>query len=213
MLNFFSTRDGIQSNVQKMKAHYKSPVFAQILRPRFLFCVALAALVYAVAQPLYAAENPTPYEKWTKSWAERPATSAALGGVELKAIVSLITGEASPEAVAGMTPVDRLKLAYKIKVAATEVAASGKYRSYFVSNTDSKTEGSRQFSDEDRQKLDQLLAQLPDDHAQLPPAGRRVVVQTRENGAWHVRVYDGNQLPAEVKSLLDLLANPYLPQL
>jgi hypothetical protein len=50
---------------------------------------------------------------------------------------------------------------------------------------------------------------LPDDQGQLPPAGKRVVVQVWENGAWRVRVYDGNHLPSELKSLLDLLANPY----
>ena len=39
-------------------------------------------------------------------------------------------------------------------------------------------------------------------------AGRRVVVQTLADGQWRVRVFDGNNLPLELKAVLELLANP-----
>jgi hypothetical protein len=58
-------------------------------------------------------------------------------------------------------------------------------------------------------QLRQLLDQLPEDNLQLPPPGRRIVVQVLENGQWHVRVYDGNKVPPEVKAILGLLANPF----
>lgn len=196
-----------------MKTPNESPVSMRNRGVRFLRCAVFAALILVVPARLTAGDGATAYDSWTKSWAERPATSPALGGAELKAIITIITGELNPDSVAGMTPVDRLKLSYRIKVAATEVTGGGKYRSYFVSNTDSLTAVPQELSAEKMQKLETLLAGLPDDHAQLPPAGRRVVVQTRDNGAWRVRVYDGHQLPAEIQAVMDLLANPYASQL
>jgi len=179
----------------------------------FLRAGLAAALFLAAANHSWATDASTYYASWIKPWAERPTTSAALGGTELKAVVSIVTGEADANKVADMTPAERLNLAYHIKVATTEIATNGASHDYFVSNTSTKNIAPRQLSPEDLQKLNSLLAQLPDDHAQLPLAGRRVVVQTLENGQWRVRVYDGNKLPAEVKSLLDQLANPYAAML
>lgn len=174
----------------------------------------LAALVFlAAANHSWAADAATYYASWIKPWAERPTTSAALGGTELRAVVSIVTGEADANKVADMTPAERLNLAYHIKVATTEIATNGASHDYFVSNTSTKSTAPRQLSPEELQKISDLLTQLPDDNAQLPLAGRRVVVQTLENGQWHVRVYDGKTLPVEVKSLLDQLSNPYVAML
>jgi len=169
---------------------------------------ALAAILFFSAISLHGTDVPTAYDAWIKPWTNRPAASPALGAAGLKAIVSIVTGEADYAAVTNMTPVERLRASYEIKVAATEVATNGTYRSYFVSNTDALTTHTREFSPEEYQKLNEALARVPEDHAQLPPAGRRVVVQIWDNNQWQVRVYDGNKLPPEVKAVLDLLNNP-----
>lgn len=171
------------------------------------------ALAFGLALGLSSAiavDSPSFYASWVKPWTARPATSEALGGAELKCIVSLITGEADPNIIAGMTPPERLAYAYRIQVAATEITANGACRDYFVSNTSSKSGAVRQLSPADFEKVISELAKLPGDDALLPPAGKRVIVQVRENGQWHVSVYDGRKLPPEVKSLLDQLANPFM---
>jgi hypothetical protein len=169
---------------------------------------ALATILFLSAVFLHAAEPPTPYDAWIKPWTNRAATSPALGEARLRAIVSIVSGEAEFSAVTNMTPVERLRTSYQIRVAATEVATNGTYRNYFVSNTDARTTRTREFSQEEFQKLNEALALLPEDNSQLPLAGRRVVVQIWENNQWRVRVYDGNKPPPEVKSLLNILANP-----
>ena len=175
--------------------------------------VALAAMLFFTALCLRAADIPTPYDAWIKPWTERPANSASSGAVGLKAVVSVVTGEKDFSTVTNLTPIQRLELAYHIKVSASEIATNGACRSYFVSNSDARSGETRQLAPDDLQKLTEALAQLPDDHSQLPPAGKRVVVQVWENNQWRVRVYDGNNLPPEVKSLLALLANPFDKQL
>jgi hypothetical protein len=177
-----------------------------------LFLCALTAILFFSTVSLHAADSATAYDAWVKPWAERPATSASLSA-GLKAVVSIVSGEKDISVVTNLTPVQRLELAYHIKVSASEIATNGACRGYFVSNTEAKSGAARQLAPEDFQKLSEALAQLPEDHSQLPPAGKRVVVQVWENSQWRVRVYDGNNLPPEVRSVLDLLANPFDKQL
>jgi hypothetical protein len=168
-----------------------------------------AAIFFTAAVSLSAADATNAYTQWIKPWSERPVTSPALAGAGLKLMVSLVKGEADAAAVAAMTPLQRLDLAFHIQVSTAEVATNGSLRSYNVSNSDAKTSTVRRLAPEDFQLLDALLDRLPDDHAQLPPAGRRVIVQFLSSGQWQIRVYDGNQLPPEVQDLLSLLAKPY----
>ena len=176
--------------------------------PRLVGSTFVAAMIFA-ALPLFAADSDTAYTRWTKSWTKRAITSPALGGAGLKLVVSCVRGEKPDAVVSAMTPVDRLQLSYHINVSSTEVATNGSFRTFTVSNTDAQTSAVRQLSAEDLQILDPLLGQLPDDQAQLPPAGQRVVVQFLTAGQWHVRVYDGNKLPPEVTDVVNLLAKPY----
>ncbi len=175
----------------------------------------LAALTLLVAIfPATAADSdtnapaPSPYAKWIKPWAGRPTTSAALGGAELRLMVSTVRGEVPLSELAKMTPVERLYYSYRIKVATTEMATTGDCHYYFVSNTDMTSAPNRKLSADDLQLLDKFLAQLPDDHSELPPPGQRIVVQVLEKSQWHVHVYDGSKVPLEVKSIMNLLANP-----
>jgi hypothetical protein len=170
----------------------------------FTVRIFLASVLLTAACPLRAA-----YAAWIKPWAEQPTASPRLDGAELKLIVTTVRGEADLTTITNMTPVERLNLSYRIKVSAVEVATNGASQSYFVSNTDSKTGPLKQLSVMDRQMLEQWLAQLPVDGAQLPPPGQRVIVQVRENDSWRVHVYDGAKPSPALKAILALLANPF----
>jgi len=169
----------------------------------------VAVIFFTAALSLSAADTTNAYAQWIKPWSERPVTSPALDGAGLKLMVSLVKGEADATAVAAMTPLQRLDLAFHIEVSTAEVATNGSLRSYNVSNSDAKTSTVRRLAPGDFQLLDPMLERLPDDHAQLPPAGRRIIVQFLSGGQWQIRVYDGNKLPPEVQDLLNLLAKPY----
>jgi hypothetical protein len=192
-----------------MKPQGKPPVVPAVSSLPMLVRSLFAAVIVFAVIPLFAADSDPAYARWIKSWTERPVTSPALGGAGLKLVVSCVRGEAADATVTAMTPVDRLKLSYHLKVSSTEVATNGSFRTFTLSNTDAQTSAVRQLSAADLKILDPLLGQLPDDQAQLPPAGQRVVVQFLTAGQWHVRVYDGNKLPPEVTDVVNLLAKPY----
>ncbi len=170
----------------------------------------LAGVIFLAASlPLLADDTATAYANWVKPWTERPITSPALNGAGLKLVVSCVRGETNAAAVKAMSPVERLDLAYHIRVSATELATNGGFRSYLVNNTTAKTSTTAWLTPNELWQVDQLLSILPDDHGQLPPPGMRIVFQFLADGQWHVHVYDGNDLPAEAHSILSLLAKPY----
>ena len=168
----------------------------------------VAIIFAAAAWSLSAAEVTNTYANWVKPWTEQPATSPTLSGAGLKLIVTSVRGEVDAAATAAMTPVQRIYLSYHLKVAATEVATNGDFRSYVVSNTYAEPGEVRRLSPEDFLQLDRLLAKLPEDNLQLPLAGNRIVLQVIVDGQWRARVYDGANLPPEVKAVLGLLAKP-----
>jgi hypothetical protein len=192
-----------------MKPRQPSIALASSFLAKLVSRACVAVIFFAAAFSSSAADSTNAYAKWIEPWTERPVTSPALAGVELKLIVSKVQGETNAAAVAAMTPVQRIYLAYHIQVSAAEVATNGSFRSYVVSNTDARTGDVRWLSPNELWQLDQLISILPDDNSQLPPAGNRIVVQFRADGQWHVRVYDGNNLPPEVQGVLSLLARPY----
>jgi len=168
-----------------------------------------AWIFLAVTLPLFADDATNAYASWIQPWTQSPVTSPALNGAGLRLIFSCVQGETNAAAVKAMSPVDRLDLAYHIRVAATELATNGGFRSYLLNNTDAKTSTTRWLTPDELADVDQLLAALPDDQAQLPPPGNRIVMQVLTNGQWKVRVYDGNHLPGTVTNLFNHLAKPY----
>lgn len=149
------------------------------------------------------------YARWIKPWTGHASNSERLGNLGLKVVITTVSGEQPLAVVTNMTPLERLNLAYHLRTVGTEITTNGLCWSYFASNTDSQSAPVRQLSADELQQLDALLAQLPDDQLTLPPPGKRVVVQVLEQGRWRVRVYDQNQAPAEIVSLLKLTANPF----
>jgi len=192
-----------------MKPHGKSKnILAGSSLAKFYRRAFVAIIFSTAAWSLSAAEATNTYASWVKPWMEQPATSPSLNGAGLKLVVTSVRGEVDPATVIAMTPVQRIYLSYHLKVSATEVATNGDFRSYVVSNTYAEPGNVRQLAPKDFQQLDQLLAKLPEDNSQLPPAGNRLVLQVLEDGQWRVRVYDGSNLPPEVKAVTNLLAPP-----
>lgn len=173
------------------------------------FGALLATFFCLATPPLFAADAADAYANWIKPWSEQATNSPALGGAGLKLLVSCVQGETNAAAAAAMSQVERVALAYHLKIAATEVATNGEVRSYAVSNTNPQTGTVRQLSPSDFTMLNLLVNRLPSDNGQLPPPGNRVVVQSLADGQWRVRVYDGNHLAPEVLDVLNLLAKPY----
>jgi len=207
--NFLSTTNNGNSKFQVMKPHGKSKnILARLSLAKFYRHAFVAIIFSTAAWSLSAAEVTNTYANWVKPWMEQPATSPSLNGAGLKLVVTSVRGEVDQATVIAMTPVQRIYLAYHLKVSATEVATNGDFRSYVVSNTYAEPGNVRQLLSEDFLQLDQLLAKLPEDNAQLPPAGNRIVLQTFADGQWYVRVYDGANLPSEVQAVLNLLAKP-----
>jgi hypothetical protein len=193
-----------------MKEHGKQSMVLPGSTPAMLVRGACLAVIFFTAIfSLSAADSDSAYAKWVKPWTDRPVNSPAMDGAGLKLIVSCVQGETNSDAVASMTPVERLDLAYHIRVSATEVATNGCCRSYVISNTNPQTSKNRWLWSGDLQQLDALLGKLPDDQSQLPPPGNRIVMQVLADGRWQVHVYDGNKLPPEVADVLSLLAKPY----
>lgn len=176
-----------------------------------LFALVLFASVM-IAQAQDAAGNSSAaagYEHWTQPWASRPLTNSIPGGPDLLAVVTTVKGEVPLANIAKMTPVERLYVAYQVKVIGTEIATNGACRNYFSSNTDAESVPVRHLSTDDFKRLQELLANLPDDDRKLPPPGNRVVVQVAEGGHWNLHVYDGSALPAQIQTILQLISNPF----
>jgi len=148
------------------------------------------------------------YSRWIKPWSEHTNVSSRLGG-ELKAVVTIITGERPLSVVTNLTPVERVNLAYHLRTAGSEITTNGTCWSYFASNLSANEAPIRQFTPGELKQLDDLLAQLPDDNLSLPPPGQRIVVQVREQDHWRIRVYDRATAPLEIRTLLILIGNPF----
>jgi len=71
--------------------------------------------------------------------------------------------------------------------------------------------GGSLLSDDVIKQLKELAANLPDDHKQLPPAGRRIVVETMYTPK--VQVYDRANLPNEITTILRLTGTTLRPLL
>ena len=85
-----------------------------------------------------------------------------------------------------------------------EISAEGVGRWFSYNAFGTKGSCCSQIEKNELERIDQILADLPSDHARLPPNGRRLVLQIPENDAYKVRVYDLADAPDEILELLRL---------
>lgn len=84
-----------------------------------------------------------------------------------------------------------------------EVSAAGTAHS-FLNDSSASRGGSGKLPIEDFTELQLLLKTLPPDHHQVPPRGRRIIVQTEVSGVITVRVYDRAFVPQQIRELIHL---------
>lgn len=154
--------------------------------------LALRSSVCSTAAPPIAsseAQQPaTEYQMWVERLArptlERRSTDGASS--QLKMVITEVTGEERQEVE------DQPEfLGSGIVIAGIEVTNDGNVHRFLHSDFGTKgSSGGDPIREADRKRLDELLAELPDDGSLLPPAGRRMIVQAIVGDHSVVRVYD-----------------------
>lgn len=85
-----------------------------------------------------------------------------------------------------------------------EVAENGYINHFFYSQYDWHSGGGASLSASEMKRLGKLLEELPPDHSRLPPAGRRLMLQTMDHSRLLTRVYDRANAPEVVWEILSL---------
>ena len=160
------------------------------------------------AEAAKTGDKPSPsqseYQEWIKPYTVRqpylgwfPETKGSLKNVQvpLKLVVTAVEG-GEPRAGA-RKPTISMQISR-----GSEVAADGRVRFFHRYEFGSGSGGYPVIPDADRKRLDQLLANLPDDGARLPPPGRRLVLQVPEGDHFRARVYDRANAPDEIWDVL-----------
>ncbi|OYV05180.1 MAG: hypothetical protein CFE26_12945, partial [Verrucomicrobiales bacterium VVV1] len=148
----------------------------------------------------------TGYQDWVKRYARESFQSLRVNGnaAELKLIVTQVGGE-----VVGQLD-QEARLSETLQV--FELFADGKCQSYYQSSMGTKGGGGNPCPPEKLARLNKLIATLPEDHGALPPANRRLLIQTGSQTAHHAHVYDRANAPPEIGELMRLLYIPiYVP--
>ena len=159
-----------------------------------------------------AAAERSEYEKWVEPYRSRPVKSR-FGDEVSRVEVALIAIEGDEQKP------DKRQTAHflnnKIVTYGCYVSTSGRVGYFYADALGAKGGGYPQVSESDLKRLKQLLRKLSDDGSQLPPAGRRLVVQVADSDHFLVRVYDRANAPAQVLDILRLTGSgirSYLPE-
>ncbi len=154
------------------------------------------------------------YENWVRPYTWRPLT-LNFGGevVRLRLIITAVEGDEeipSPREPSILTKLNDRTVAY-----GCQIFADGRIHYFHRNSTGVSGSGYPTIPEGELERLDQLLAKLPDDGARLPPAGRRLVVQAPDGNRWRARVYDRADAHAEILEVLRLSRSgirSWLPQ-
>ena len=143
------------------------------------------------------------YENWVRPYTSRPLTLNFLGKViRLRLIITAVEGDeeiSSQRERSIPTILNDRTVAY-----GCQIFADGRIHHFYSSSTGVSGGGYPTIPQGELERLDKLLANLPDDGARLPPAGRRLVVQTPDGNRWRAQVYDRADAPGEVLDILRL---------
>ena len=187
--------------------------------------LALAVMILLGGKPGLAAENDSPikrhpaeaaktgekpspsrseYQEWVESYTVRqpfmgwfPETKGSLKMVQVP-LKLVVTSVEDLDQQAGT----RKRTILRQISRGSEVAADGRVCFFHWYAFGSGSGGYPLIPDADRKRLDQMLANLPDDGARLPPSGRRLVLQVPEGDRFRARVYDRANAPDEIWEVL-----------
>jgi WD40 repeat protein len=194
--------------------------------------LAQAAAIQQTASAAYkeAKTSPAEYDKWIRPYVEKSVSGRFPGSspnktdqVPLKVIVTAIEGDESGANEQGSIVsreehvnrwVQGLMMPNQLTaregsheqqiVYGCRVAEDGRVVYFQHSWRGSKGGDSGAISDADRKRLDELLSTLPDDGRQVPPPGRRLVLQVPEGDHCRAQVYDRANAPDRVLEILRL---------
>ena len=149
-----------------------------------------------------AEERParTEYQQWLLRYGRKDFTGLAVqgGSTQFRLIITLVEGEDRKR-----TQGEHLFFGSGISTSGHELSTNG-YVQYF-SHSDSGSKGGGGGSPlpaAELKRLDELLANLPDDGLRLPPAGRRMILQALVSDQAVARVYDRANAPKVVWEIL-----------
>jgi hypothetical protein len=159
--------------------------------------IGLAALCVA-----FNTQATTPYQQWLAGYAR---TNLASGNYSsptnpILFVVTAVEGD-------GLSPTnDHHSIWSKVSKAGSVVTAAGFVYYFRQSGFDASGSDAMRptISVDTLKRLTNLLAELPSDHARLPPADRRLLVQTEVRPHLLTRVYDRANLPDRLQEILRL---------
>ena len=172
-------------------------------------CVALGGAVSVGGVRDSASQETQSYKEWISGYRRGPLqmddgtirTLDANVGPNPVVVITAIEGDdrKPDEQTAAMFGPE-----YQVITHGCSVSSEGRVAYFQRRFNDSKGGGYPVISKQDLGSLESLAARLPDDHSQLPPVGRRLVVQVPAGNESLARVYDRANLPEIVLEILRL---------
>ena len=177
-----------------------------------IFCIALTAfLTYAVNGQIVAEKsletNPAEYEKWVAPYrsqsAERRISLADSKSSPIELRPKVIITQVS-ERIPSADDKNTFFIGSNNFASGWVISNEGEGRWFSRGEFSVKGSCCSKIQKPQLEQIDKIIADLPDDHSQIPPNGRRVVFQIPENDQYKVRVYDLANAPEEILELLRL---------
>jgi len=128
-------------------------------------------------------QSRTDYEEWVRHYTSQPLTGYLDGAeIRIRLIITAIEGDeetASARDRSIPSILNDRRVSY-----GCQIYNDGRIHYFQYSSMGAKGSGYPTIPENELERLDQLLAKLPDDGSRLPPAGRRVVVQIPDADHW-----------------------------
>ena len=142
------------------------------------------------------------YESWIRDYRVGPLRGAlGFEQREIKLVITVVKGddvESDPKTAAIFGP------SYRIAFHGCAVSIDGTVSSFRRGSFGVQGGGLDQLTEDEQERLNHLIGQLPDDNSKLPPVGHRIVLQVATGSEILVRVYDLANAPETVLEILRL---------
>src|SRR6267143_3033681 len=141
------------------------------------------------------------YESWIHSYESGPLRGALGDNNQIKFTITAVEGDDRKPGDKPTSPFGADSFTTRYGCA---VSIKGTISFFQVTPFDVKGGGPENLPKENLERLNQLIAHLPDDGSRLPPPGRRLVIRVASGGDVLVRVYDRANAPDEILEILRL---------
>jgi WD40 repeat protein len=173
---------------------------------RRLIAALIAGIFCVAASESHAADKKngleTDYEQWISRYAQTNRTALFFPSEKaapLKLIVTTVGEEHKTNNVRTLS-----RFGSGVATHGSEISSEGKIAYFSTSDFGSKGGSGPNLGILEVARLDVLLAKLPSDGSQLPPSGRRMILQANVSGHWVTRVYDRANAADVVWEILQL---------